>query len=124
MRKLLFLLFLTACKRPYVEPHEICVMSTKVNLRSPEEISSLLQAHYGKFKRTGNLRTYQADIFDTVGICTCKNFDFMTGESTGELVDYPISKCNTLTGTDYAFFVKNLKPYYEEIDRYFRKEAK
>ena len=124
MRVLALLLLLVSCKRPYVEPHDICVMSVVTNRYSEDTTQRMLVTAYEKFKLTGNTKQLQKEIFDIVGICTCKNFDFMTGESTGELIDYPLSACNTLTGTDYSFFVKNLKPYLKEIDRYFRKETK
>ena len=63
-------------------------------------------------------------IFDRLGYCSCREFDYMSGEFSGLTKGYPLSYCSTLVGSsrkevleEVIPWVKASKIYYDDMKK-------
>ena len=65
------------------------------------------------------MKIQKANLLTKIGSCTCRNFDFMSGEFEGLATAYPLQYCKEITGVTRSEFLIEVVPWLKETRRFY-----
>ena len=120
---MLLIVFSVSCQhRPSVRKMPVCFVSLDLDYSQNTDaiIDTMEQYKYAAllgYKEEMNAQ--KANLLTKIGSCTCRNFDFMSGEFEGLATAYPLYFCKEITGVTRSEFLIDIVPWLKETRRFY-----
>ena len=128
---ILLIVFSASCQhRPTVRKMPICFVSLELDYSQNTDsiIDTMEQYKYAVLLGyQDEMKIQKANLLTKIGSCTCRNFDFMSGEFEGLATAYPLYYCKEITGVTRSEFLIEIVPWLKETRRFYedmKKQAK
>ena len=128
---ILLIVFSFGCQhRPSVRKMPVCFVSLELDYSQNIDgiIDTMEQYKYAALLGyQDEMKIQKANLFTKIGSCTCRNFDFMSGEFEGLATAYPLYHCKEITGVTRSEFLVDVVPWLKETRRFYedmKKQAK
>ena len=128
---ILLIVFSFGCQhRPSVRKMPVCFVSLELDYSQNIDgiIDTMEQYKYAALLGyQDEMKIQKANLFTKIGSCTCRNFDFMSGEFEGLATAYPLHFCKEITGVTRSEFLVDIQPWLKETRRFYedmKKQAK